>query len=90
MPGTFLSPTLHAQAHFQAMCSQPPHLSHLHCKNGPSRQRRKAKQAEERAGKAENAADVRNETGTDKASEKGVNQTNDLIEEEVVDEVVIL
>ena len=37
-----------------------------------------------------NAAVDRNDTGTGEASEKGVNQTNDLIEEEVVDEVVIL
>ena len=70
--------------------AEPLLVPHLHCRNGPSRQRRRARRAEERAGKAENAAVDRNDTGTGEASEKGVNQTNDLIEEEVVDEVVIL
>ena len=59
------------------------HLPHLHCRNGPSRQRRRARRAEERARKVAENADI----GTGEASEKGVNQSNDNEEEVVVETV---
>ena len=65
---------------------EPPHLPHLHCRNGPSRQRRRKRRAEERARKVAENADV-NEAGTCEASEKGVNQSNDNEEEVVVETV---
>ena len=54
------------------LSAEPP----LHCRNGPSRQRRRKRRAEERARKVAENADV-NEAGTCEASEKGVNQSND-------------
>ena len=66
--------------------AEPPHLPHLHCRNGPSRQRRRARRAEERARKEAENVNV-NEAGRSEASGKGVNQPND-IEEEVVEEAV--
>ena len=67
--------------------AEPLHLPHHHCRSGPSRLRRRARRAEERARKVAENAD-RNEAGTGEASEKDVNQPNDFIED--VEETVVL
>ena len=66
--------------------AEPPHLPHLHCRNGPARQRRRVIRAQERAGKEAEDASM-NEAPTGKASEKGANQSNGIAEE-IVEETV--